>query len=259
MLKNERHTEILEILKRDRFAAVRDLGEAVHASQPTIRRDLDFLERKGYVRRSHGCVVIADGRINTPVPFRKGTMSKEKMNICRLASSLIQQGQTIFIDASTTAFYLSEFLPNDADLTVITNGLTLCRSLSEKKIRTFSTGGRLVRESEAFVGSIAEETVKGLYTDIMFFSSSSLDNDGTISDYSEEETSLRKVMRSMSQKTVFLCDSGKLPSRSAFKVFSLCDIDYFVSNERISSSLADSCRLEIYVETDGAVMYRKKD
>ncbi len=258
MLKNERHTEILEILKRERFAAVRYLGEKVHASQPTIRRDLDFLERHGFVRRSHGGVVLADGKINTPVPFRKGTMAKEKNNICRLAARLIEQGQTIFVDASTTASHLAEFIRREDDIMVITNGLTLCRTLSEKNVRAFSTGGRLVRESEAFVGGIAEETAKGLFADLMFFSSSSLDGDGVISDYSEEETSLRKVMSAMSKKTVFLCDSAKLPSRSAFKVFSLCDIDYFVSNERIPSSMADSCGLEIHMEMDGAVMYLKK-
>lgn len=259
MLKNQRHTEILEILKNDRFASVRYLGDKVHASQPTIRRDLDFLERQGYVRRSHGGVVLADGRINTPVPFRKGTMAKEKTNICKLAATLVSSGQTIFIDASTTAFHLSEFLRRDDDVTVVTNGVTLCRTLSENKIRTFATGGRLVRESEAFVGRIAEDAAKNFFADIMFFSSSSLDSSGIISDYSEEETALRKVMKEFSRTTVFLCDSGKFSTRSAFRVFSLCEIDYIVSNTAIPDGLAENCGLVLYAEGDGAVMYQRVD
>ncbi len=259
MLKNERHDEILKILKDERFAAVRYLGEKVHASQPTIRRDLGFLEKQGYVRRSHGGVMLADGRTNVPVSFRKATRLKEKSNICRLASKLIEPGQTLFIDASTTAFCLSDFLRKEDDLTIITNGISLCRTLSENKIRVFSTGGRLVRESEAFVGRLAEDTAANFYADLMFFSSSALDDGGIISDYSEEETNLRCAMKSASQKAVFLCDSGKFHTRSAFKVFSLCDIDYFVSNERIPSSMANACRLEIHMEIDGAFMYRKRD
>lgn len=257
MLKNERHEEILKILKEEHFAAVRDIGKRVHASQPTIRRDLDLLERLGYVRRSHGGVILADGRNNSPVPFRKGKRLKEKTNICRLASKLIKSGQTIFIDASTTAFCLSGFLPKDGDLTVITNGLSLCRTLSENKIRVFSTGGRLVRESEAFVGQTAEMAAKSFFADIMFFSSSAMDENGVISDYSEEETALRKVMKDFSRTTVFLCDSGKLDSRSAFRVFTLSDIDYFVTNETIPNNIAQKCGLSMFMSDEGAVMYKR--
>lgn len=255
MFKNQRHSEILEILKHEGFAGVRDLGERLYASQPTIRRDLDYLEKQGYIRRSHGGAVLADGRINTPVPFRKGTMTREKINICRLAATLIKPDQLIFADASTTAFYLSDFLRAEDNITVVTNGMTLSRTLSENRIRTFSTGGRLVRESEAFVGRIAENTAKEFFADLMFFSSSSLGADGVISDYSEEETALRLVMRDRSRQVVFLCDSGKFQCRSAFRVFSLCEIDYFVTDKPISEDLLSACGLVLKSQADGAVMY----
>ena len=257
MLKNERHEEILLILKDKHFASVGYLGDTVHASQPTIRRDLDFLEKQGLVRRSHGGVMLADGKINAPVPFRKGTRIKEKNNICRLAAKLIKPNQSIFTDASTTAFCLSGFIDKDDGLTVITNGLSMCRALSENSIRTFSTGGRLVRESEAFVGRIAEDSVKKFYADIMFFSSSSFDDEGVISDYSEEETSLRKTMKEHSQKTVFLCDSGKFHTRSAFLAFSAHEIDYIVSDLKLSDELVNKCGLSVYMQDDGAIMYKK--
>lgn len=257
MLKNQRHDEILKILKDEHFASVRSLGDKVHASQPTIRRDLDFLEKQGFVHRSHGGVMLADGRTNVPVPFRKATRLKEKSNICRLASRLIESGQTLFIDASTTAFCLSDYLKNDDDLTVITNGISLCRTLSENKLRVFSTGGRLVRESEAFVGRLAEDAATNFYADLMFFSSSALDDGGVISDYSEEETNLRRVMKGSSRKTVFLCDSGKFNTRSAFKVFELGDVDYFVTNETISEDIVQKFGLKIHLRGDGAVMYKR--
>ena len=201
--------------------------------------------------------MLADGRTNVPVPFRKATRLKEKSNICRLASKLIEPGQTLFIDASTTAFCLSDFLRKEDDLTVITNGISLCRTLSENKIRVFSTGGRLVRESEAFVGRIAEDAAANFYADLMFFSSSALDDGGIISDYSEEETNLRCVMKSASQKAVFLCDSGKFHTRSAFRVFSLCDIDYFVTNDTIPDNISQKLGFEIYMSNENAVMYKK--
>ena len=60
MFKNQRHNEILEILKNERFASVSELSERLFSSQPTIRRDLNFLEKQGYLRRSHGGAIPAD-------------------------------------------------------------------------------------------------------------------------------------------------------------------------------------------------------
>ena len=258
MFKNQRHEELLDILKKEGFAEVRSLSERLYASQPTIRRDLNLLEKQGYVHRSHGGAILADDRNHTPVSFRRGTKPKEKMRICRLAATLAEPGNVIFTDASTTASYLAELLPDDRDLTVVTNGYPICRALSERGIRTFSTGGRLLTESMAFVGSIAEETVSSFNADLLFFSASSLDESGTVSDYSEEETALRRLMLRRSRQSVFLCDSGKFNSSSAFRSFSLSEIDYTVTDYPLPPQTIDSCGLVLLREMDGACLYGKR-
>ncbi len=256
MLKNQRHKEILEILKNEGFAEVRDLGERLYASQPTIRRDLDFLERNGYIRRSHGGAMLADDKINTPVSFRRGTKAREKAQICRLAATLIRSGSLIFADASTTASHLAEAIDPKANITVVTNGYPICRALSEKNIRVFSTGGRLLKNSEAFVGSGAEETVRRYNAEWLFFSSSSLSDDGTISDYSEEETSLRIAMRGGARHSVFLCDSTKFGKSSAFRAFSFSDIDYAVTDAPLSEETLSRHSFSLIKSEGGAFMYR---
>lgn len=259
MLKNQRHTEILEILKNEGFAEVRDLGKRLYASQPTIRRDLDFLERSGYIRRSHGGAMLADDKINTPVSFRRGTKAREKAQICRLAATLIRSGSLIFADASTTASHLADAIDPKANVTVVTNGYPICRALSEKDIRVFSTGGRLLKNSEAFVGRGAEETVRRFNAEWLFFSSSSLSDDGTISDYSEEETSLRIAMRGGARRSVFLCDSTKFGNSSAFRAFALSDIDYAVTDAPLSESMLKANGFNLVRSEDGAFMYRNQN
>ena len=181
MFKNQRHFEILTILKKEGFAEVRTLSERLYASQPTIRRDLSFLEAQGYVRRSYGGVIPADDTANTPVSFRKGKKAQEKARICQLAATLIPKSSLIFTDASTTVYHLSEYIKDSDELTVVTNGLPLCGVLAEKNVCTFSTGGRLLKSSMAFVGYQAKNTVDNFNADIFFFSASSFGNDGTIS------------------------------------------------------------------------------
>lgn len=256
MLKNQRHSEILEILKQESFADVRSLGERLYASQPTIRRDLDLLEKKGFIKRSHGGATLADGKMNTPVSFRKGTKAKEKGQICKLASTLIESESLIFIDASTTASHLADHIGEDLNVTVVTNGYPVCIKLAEKRIRVFSTGGKFVQSSLAFVGSQAEEASRKFNAEWFFFSSSSFDDEGIISDFSEEENSLRRVMYDGAQNRVFLCDSGKFGKRSAFRAFSLEHIDYIVTDMPISEDLLEKFNYTLVASDEQAFMYK---
>ncbi len=256
MLKNKRHTEIIDILTRQGFAGVTELGEKLFASQPTIRRDLAYLEKQGYIVRNHGGAVLANGKVNTPIPFRRGTRAKEKKNICRLAATLIKPEKLLFIDASTTAFFLSEYIDKSSNVTVVTNGLPLCSALGEAGVRTFSTGGRVFHESEALIGSVAERTVTEYNADMMFFSASSFDYDGLISDYCEEENDLRRIMRRHSKTAVFMCDSGKFGTRSAFSFFNLSEIDYLITDRALDADTLRALSLTEEAEDAGAVLYR---
>ena len=259
MLKNKRHEEILDILKREGFISVKELGERLFASQPTIRRDLDFLEKEGLIRRSHGGAILAGDSVNIPISYRRGKRLHEKIQIAKLAATLIENDQLIFVDGSTTALCLSDFIGKCEGVSVVTNGIPICQALAKQNIRVFSTGGRLVGESMAFVGNVAERTVSGFNADIMFFSSSSLGDDGMISDYAEEETSLRLAMRSRSRCSVFLCDSEKFNRNSSFCLFELKNVDYIATDAPLSEHLLESHGIKLIKKSDGAYLYGKNN
>ncbi len=256
MIKNERQKQILEILRQESFVNVTELSRRLFASCPTIRRDLSYLEDRGYVRRNHGGAMIDEDKLHhNPVNFRRGTKTHEKMNICRLAATLVPTDSLIFIDDSTTAYHLADFLGGIENVTVVTNGLSICQRLSINNIKTISTGGRLIKKTEAFVGHFAEQTVLAFNADVMFFSAAALGHDGSISDYSEEEMSLRIAMKARSKKTVFLCDSDKIGMVSEFRCFSLLEIDYMVTDRPLSEELMAVCRLCRLAAAEGAVLY----
>lgn len=255
-MKNQRQNEILEILKNEKFVSVSDLSERLYASQPTVRRDLSDLERQGLIRRSHGGAIPADDKNGIPVFFRSGTQAAEKLRICRMAVGLISPGALIFTDASTTALHLGDFLKEADGITVVTNGLLSCKHLSEKRIRVCSTGGVLLQDSLAFVGETARRTVAHYNADMLFFSSSSLGDNGMISDYSEEETDLRMCMAERAETKVFLCDSGKFGSRSAYNLFALSDVDYAVTGAPLPCPVPEACGLRL-VKAGEAFLYEK--
>ena len=128
----------------------------------------------------------------------------------------------MFLDASSTVAHIADYISPELELTIITNSVYVLEKLRGKKIRCHLTGGMLVENSHALVGKIAEETVRSLYADICFFSSQGITEDGIITDYSEEETRLRKEMLTHSAKSVFLYDHSKMGKRSLFR---LCHTD----------------------------------
>ena len=257
MFKNQRHEELLEILKNENYASVSDLSERLYASQPTIRRDLDLLEKQGFIRRSHGGAILSDSKMSTPVPFRQSAHTKEKVNLCRLASTLIFSESLIFTDASTTVSYLAEFIPQNAKVTVVTNGLMMCRKLMENNITTIATGGRLLKYSEAFAGRRAENAVNEFNADLMFFSASSLDKYGVISDFSEEEAMLRRAMRSRAKKAVLLIDSAKHENQSAYRIFSLDEVDFVVTDKPLSKKIVERFDLKIENQAHQSILYAR--
>ena len=203
MLKNKRHSEIIEILKKQSFATVSELAESLYSSMPTVRRDLSALEESGYVKRCHGGAMILDGNTNPPVDFRRERHVQEKLKMCRAAALLISDGETLFLDASTSVFHISDFIEKDRGITAITNGIPVATKLAKKGITVYSTGGRLLKDSLAFVGISAERAASSYNVDTMFFSVASLSADGMLSDWSEEETMLRLEALKNARKRVF--------------------------------------------------------
>ncbi len=237
MHKNERQKQIIDLLKKHSFATVANLASELYASLPTIRRDLAILETEGYVKRCHGGAMILDGNTNPPLYFRRELQAQEKSRMCKLAATLINDGETLFLDGSTSVFHLADHLDDDKNITVITNGLPIATALSETGIKIYSTGGRLLKQSLAFVGISAEKTVRAYNADTLFFSVASLSDDGILSDWSEEEAMLRIEMSKCAKKRVLLCDSSKLSKTSTFKLFDLSGVEFIVTDKKLPDAL----------------------
>jgi DeoR/GlpR family transcriptional regulator of sugar metabolism len=211
MLKNSRNEEILQLVNSRGAISVGELSEKTYASRSTIRRDLEKLEQQGLLRRHHGGAESVLS-LRPPQIIRRQRNQSEKNAVAAKAAALVKDGNTIFIDASTTVQYMIPHLASVERLTVYTNGADTAMRLAEAKIRTVCTGGELLAESLAYVGTMAEDTVRKLYFDAMFFSSAGFDDD-VVSDWSEGETALRRVVMEQSARRYFLADHTKRGER----------------------------------------------
>ncbi len=238
MLKEERYDKILEILEGEKYISAHELSRRLFVSLPTIRRDLAELSRRNLIVRSHGGAkkVGADHAV-MPLDFRKTISNTEKRRLCRAAAELVSDNDIIFIDASTTALQMAEFLSGKKSLTVITNGIPLASYLVQKGIKTCCVGGELSQSSLAFSGSLAEEFIQNFNIDAAFFSSYGINEIGMIVDASLSETQLRKVAIRQAKRSVFLCDSTKFMLSAPYNLMPLCNADYIITNADVDAGL----------------------
>lgn len=233
MIKKERQEAILSILHAKQFCSVNYLANKLYVAPITVRRDLTEMESAGLLKRCHGgASVIEFANREVPFELRCRENSTEKAKIARKAAEMISHGDTVFLDASTTVSHLADYISAELDLTIITNSIRVLEKLKGRGIRCYLTGGMLLENSAALVGRIAEDTVSSLFADICFFSSQGITEDGLITDFSEDETRLRRSMIANAKKSVFLYDHSKWGKRFLFKVCFADDLYCVITDDR---------------------------
>lgn len=223
MIRNSRGDDILELVNSNGSISVKELAERTYTSPSTVRRELRKLEEMGLLRRHHGSAqsILT---MRPPQIIRRQYNQDEKKEIAKNAAQMLTADSTVFIDASTTVQYMIPHIATVPNITVYTNGADTAMQLAEAKIRVICTGGNLLPESMAYVGAVASDTVRKVYFDAMFFSSAAFD-DGIISDWSEQETALRRIVMEQSAKKYFLADRTKKGKRYTHVVCRLTEVD----------------------------------
>ena len=211
-MSKDREKQILEILLKQKKVSVKELADFLFISEPSVRRDLASLEKQNLIKRVHGGAMLEETMLSkNKIPFmiREYEQSSAKVLIAQKAIDLINDNDVIFMDASTSCYYLIPFLSSKRNITVVTNGVKALTKLAEYDINTISTGGTLVNSCLALVGEEAYKTIETFNADIAFFSCRGLSDDGYLTDIAPEENNIRKHMMKNSKKSYLLCASEK--------------------------------------------------
>lgn len=235
---NNRQLAILDMLKVQNSISISEFSSRLFFSASTIRRDLEVLESKNLVRRTHGgAVLVVDRNAEIPHSIRLADNSAAKSVIGKAAAGFVNNGDTIFLDSSTTALYLLPSLMDKTDLTVITNGLKTASALSQyRNIRTICTGGTLRENSLSFIGAHTRSCIDFYYVDKLFFSSRSISAKYGITDINEEEALVRREMLMHCNTAFALADSSKFGTLSRCNVCSCQKADFIITEAPFKES-----------------------
>lgn len=209
--RDDRVLKILKILDEHPRISIKRLIELTGESTSTMRRDLIILEEAGKVRRSFGMVtVLDDTNVEFTSSFRYRTCVEEKKTICRLlAREVLKDNLAMFIDLSTTAAYLPEYLPDLNNLRIITNNLRFTTNANKMdNLSLFVVGGTLRPNSDSLIGSHAIQDVEMFRPQLAIVSCSTIDYTGAyVTDM--EQAEIKWQMMKNARESILLVDHTK--------------------------------------------------
>lgn len=254
MFTIERQHNIMNELRKEKSITVTNLSKKFFIGEATIRRDLEKLEKAGFLKRTYGGAVLLDGLdMEIPLTVRETENREEKSIIAQLAGKFVSNGDIIIIDSSSTTLKIVPCLKNKENLTVITNSAKASLELGEQHhARVYCTGGMLRENSQSFIGQQARSFIESYSADILFFSCRGLSMEKGLTDSNEEEVELRKIMIKNSNESILLCDHTK------FDQISFCKIGNFdCINTIITDRMPSQCWIQFLEEKGVKLVYNK--
>jgi DeoR family transcriptional regulator, fructose operon transcriptional repressor len=233
LLAEERRFRIREILSRERSVTASELIRTLGVTAATIRRDLAVLEQEGVLERSHGGAVSRTSSTNFQPSYEALGRSNraEKQAIAREAERLILDGETIFLEASTTVFELARRLLRRNRLNVITNSPPIVDELQRSQhVSVISTGGELQKDVFYLSGVWAQRALSEIRVDKAVLGVRAIDPTYGISTASQAEAQIKKMILKSARVSIALADHSKFGNQGFAYVGPVTDIDILVTD-----------------------------
>ncbi len=235
MLAVTRKARIKDIVLEKKSVTVTELSKIFSVTEETIRRDLKQLEDDGFLTRTYGGAFIQDGvENNVDLTIRETAYMESKQAIAKKCLSVIHNGDSIFLDASTTALQVAKALQG-MRLTVVTNSLLIINELHDKEdIRLISIGGSYTPRDKAFVGNTAIQNLESFYLDKTFMSCRSVSMEHGITDSNEAIASIRQSLLTRSNHVYLIADHSKFDKTSFIRISGFDAITGLVTDKQMS-------------------------
>ncbi len=232
MFAVERQKKILELLEENGAVWVSRLAEELDVTEETVRRDLEKLENAEALVRTHGgAIPISENSQELSLDKRKKLNTEAKALLAKEAVKHIVNGDTVFLDASTTTYYIAKEIKNLKNVTVVTNSLRVVNELAgHNDIKVICTGG-MAGANQSFVGSMAENNIRNHYFANKFFFSGRGITRSAILDSNEQECFIKINMMKNADKKYYVFDKSKYGKVGFVKLADFSDVDCVITEK----------------------------
>ncbi|MBN1147084.1 MAG: DeoR/GlpR transcriptional regulator [Anaerolineales bacterium] len=244
LIPAQRRERILDYLAIHRIARNSDLSQLLDASEATIRRDLEWLETEGLIKRTHGGAVQSQ-HLDAEAEYRHRAQlfAEEKRYIGQAAASLIEDGDTIFINSGTTSTQIIHYLRDNANITVITNNLIAVLEVGEVDYELILLGGAFQPRSNSVAGRFAIANISQVYANKAFIGVDGLNlrYGCTVPSMAEAEL-VRLMIERTHGKIMIAADHSKWGVVSNYEVAQIDQINKLITDSNLDAAAQVSLR-----------------
>ena len=231
MALDERKSRIVDYLKENRRASVKELASLLFVSEATVRRELTELQKLGMLERSHGGAIIQDNAEEISIFVRMNENSKEKELAATNALPHIPKFGTVFIDSSSTALALAERM-DLSHKTVVTNNIETAIRLSKKKdINLIILGGSVQYNTVSATGSYTVRQIEEFSFDLVIASCAAV-RGSELYERSIEQKEIKLAAFRRSKYKVLVFGSSKYEGYGAYKLGDASDFDLIATDKK---------------------------
>ncbi len=243
--RSTRMIAILDLLSDRGSVSLSEFSETLAISPATVRRDLAELEYQRLLVRTHGGAAVIEARRELPVTFRDSQSQDAKKAIAKAMAALVPtERHAVALSGGSTTAYVARALSGHADLTIITNSLTIAGLVtSYPQLKVIMTGGLLRAQSLELVGVLAENTFNAINVGTAILGTDGISAAGGVTTHDETEARTNNAMVTHAQRTVVVADGSKIGRLALAQVTEISSV-----HTLITDSSADPAELDLIRE-----------
>jgi DeoR/GlpR family transcriptional regulator of sugar metabolism len=244
LFQQERREQIIVLLGEVGRVSVAELSEQFDVTPATIRADLDALAAERLLIRTHGgALALDEERLELSFDFRRRLHAGQKSSIGAAAAGMIEDGEAIILDASTTALAVATQLKDHRELTVLTNGILIALVLIDLPgVTVVMPGGFVRRDSASMVGDEGHDFIERFNFQKGIFGAKGFTFEEGLTDVNTAEVSIKRDLVAHARQVIAVVDSSKW-GRVGFASFASIDqLDCIITDAEAPSDMTAALR-----------------
>jgi DeoR/GlpR family transcriptional regulator of sugar metabolism len=239
--QDERMQEVLRLLETRESVHVAELAKAFSVSEVTVRSDLSQMARQGLVARVRGGVrPLQRGQSELGFDFRLRLEVERKRAIAQAAAAMVDEGEAVALDSSTTAYYLALELRAKQELVVVTNGLLIAAALADAAgITVLVTGGMLRLHAMSLVGGLGADVLRATRISKGFLGARGLSLERGLMDLNPDEVQIKSEMAAACERVIGILDGTKWHRTALLP---------FVATDQLDAIVTDTSAPKVEIE-----------
>lgn len=230
--RSSRMIAMLDLLSERGSVSLVEFSDLLSASPATVRRDLAELQYQRLLVRTHGGATVIEARHELPVTFRDSQSQEAKRAIARAMAALVpEERHAVALSGGSTTSYVARALSSHAELTIITNSLTIAGLVtSYPQLKVIMTGGLLRPQSLELVGILAENTFNAINVGTAILGTDGISAAGGVTTHDETEARTNNAMVRHAQRTVVVADGSKIGRLALAQVTEISGVETLITD-----------------------------